>query len=593
MIDHQPVDVSKNLIRSWEYCAVVAILLLSGVIVFFSASDESITVDEVVHVPAGVSYLQEHDARMNPEHPPLMKVLAALPLVIGGLRLDYSLPHWQLTKDALFGEEAFSEIGPAGARWIALSRVPMIGVMLGLGFTIFWMARRIAGVAGGFLALLVFSSTPFFYAYGPLVHTDIGIALFALLAIWTFVSVWHQPDWPHAMRFGISLTAALLTKFTAGLLLPCFLLLAIWFAIRERANWAELRRSVIFAIAGIALSAVAVYFVYFALFWKNDTAAVLFYRYEHSVAPIPAMMQVAQFLKAHPACQHLIAPAIIYFLGVGHTLHALPRTSYLLGKIYAHGTAAYFPTLFVYKMPLAYLFLTALLVTLGLTVFFTKKRVDSMRSPDFQNQVRGLIVLFVVFACASVASPLNIGIRHISVPIATLTVLLALVMPLASRIPRAAVRNALLVAIVASVIGNFTALAAAYPNFIPYFNPLVGKHPKFDIAIDSNLDWGQGLIELQKFHMEHPTEKLAFDLKGSIPAVYLPSGVPFDCENGLPEGADWAAIGATRFVSQPELTHSAAIPSPQCRNFFQYPYLLKAGGAVYIFHVSETPAAIK
>ena len=586
MIDHSSAEVSENRIQPWEYGLVLVILLTMGVIAFLSASRESITMDEIVHIPAGVSYLQQHDARMNPEHPPLMKVLSALPLVVGGIRLDYSLPHWTQTKDALFGEEAFSSIGPTSSRWIMLARVPMIGIMLALGFTIFWMARRLAGVGGGFLALFIFATTPFFYAYGPLVHTDIGIALFALLATWTFVSVWFKPDWPHAVRFGLCLTGALLTKFTAGLLMPCFVLLALSFLLRPGAAAPRFWRSAWFSTIGVGISAVFVYCTYFFLFWNNNTAGVLAYRFEHSVAPIPVMKKVALFLQAHPDIQHLVSPPIIYFLGVGHTLHALPRTSYLLGRTYAHGTAVYFPALFAYKMPLAYLFLAALLVVLTIAYLLRARSKTGEEVQAYPNHLRGLVLLFVLFTAASLTSPLNIGIRHISVPIATLTVLLALAVPLASAIFNSAARKIALALMVLAVFGNISALAAGYPYYIPYFNTLVGHHPKFDVAIDSNLDWGQELIQLRDFQQQHPSEKFGFDVKGSIPSVYLPGATAFDCETGPPPGVDWAAIGSTRFVSQPELVHLAADPKFQCRNYFQYPYVVDAGGAVYIFHVS-------
>jgi hypothetical protein len=51
---------------------------------------ESVAIDEVVHIGAGVSYLQRFDLRLNPEHPPLAKMLAALPLAMRYVRGDYS-----------------------------------------------------------------------------------------------------------------------------------------------------------------------------------------------------------------------------------------------------------------------------------------------------------------------------------------------------------------------------------------------------------------------------------------------------------------------------------------------------------------------
>ena len=39
---------------------------------------ESATFDETAHLPAGYTYLDRFDFRLNPEHPPLFKAWAAL-----------------------------------------------------------------------------------------------------------------------------------------------------------------------------------------------------------------------------------------------------------------------------------------------------------------------------------------------------------------------------------------------------------------------------------------------------------------------------------------------------------------------------------
>ena len=47
--------------------------------------------------------------------------------------------------------------------------------------------------------------------------------------------------------------------------------------------------------------------------------------------------------------------------------------------------------------------------------------------------------------------------------------------------------------------------ARAYPDFLPYFNPLAGDHPE-RVLVDSNLDWGQDLYRLatvvEKMHID-------------------------------------------------------------------------------------------
>jgi len=64
------------------------LLVLMAVLAGGAALRESVTIDEVAHIGAGVSYLQKLELRMNPEHPPLPKMLAAVPLVLRGVQAD-------------------------------------------------------------------------------------------------------------------------------------------------------------------------------------------------------------------------------------------------------------------------------------------------------------------------------------------------------------------------------------------------------------------------------------------------------------------------------------------------------------------------
>ena len=59
----------------------VSLLLIMFLMMFFSAWNESATFDELAHITAGYSYLTQKDYRLNPEHPPLVKDLAAFPLL--------------------------------------------------------------------------------------------------------------------------------------------------------------------------------------------------------------------------------------------------------------------------------------------------------------------------------------------------------------------------------------------------------------------------------------------------------------------------------------------------------------------------------
>ncbi|PIZ69277.1 MAG: hypothetical protein COY10_01730, partial [Candidatus Portnoybacteria bacterium CG_4_10_14_0_2_um_filter_43_36] len=61
----------------------VVLLIFMLALGFFSVLGDSTTMDELAHIPAGYSYIVQKDMRLNPEHPPLLKDLAGLAVLIG------------------------------------------------------------------------------------------------------------------------------------------------------------------------------------------------------------------------------------------------------------------------------------------------------------------------------------------------------------------------------------------------------------------------------------------------------------------------------------------------------------------------------
>src|SRR5260370_32139550 len=170
--------------RHGTLSSVVAGLLLifMGILAGGAALRESVTIDEVSHIGAGVSYLQKLDLRMNEEHPPLPKVLAALPLVLRGTHADYSHISWTISEKffpAFMGQWVFGEW--LLTKWndplttLAWARLPMLLLTLVLGWVVYEYARRLGGNWGGLLGLSIYVSTPGFLAFGPLVPTDISV----------------------------------------------------------------------------------------------------------------------------------------------------------------------------------------------------------------------------------------------------------------------------------------------------------------------------------------------------------------------------------------------------------------------------------
>jgi len=555
------------------------LLLFMAMLAGGAALRESVTVDEVSHIASGVSYLQKLDLRMNEEHPPLPKVLAALPLVLRGTHADYSHISWTISEKffpAFMGQWVFGEW--LLTKWndpvttLAWARLPMLMLTLALGWVVFACARRLGGNWGGLLCLSVFVSTPAFLAFGPLVHTDIAVTLFSLLALWRFAEVWQNPSRKNAVIFGLCLAGALLSKFTAGILFFAFAAFALstrWRGVPgqpltkpEARAWRRLRWRA--ALQGILWAALAVYLFYF-IFSLNQTTDVL-YRLGHGPAAIPL--------------RRLLMPPWLYLRGVLMVLITGSRPTFILGHGYPHGVWFYFPVVFLLKSPLAFLGLLVLAAALALR----QKRDAEGHSPTVPAELaihwRILWIALIVFTGFCMLSRLDLSIRHFSVPLALLILLLAPLPRLVERLRQSAPTTGRLAAATAGVLTLVCLGMAvhAYPFYFPYINVLSLGRPAYALVNDSNLDWNQSLPEARQYAEQHGLQKIKLDEYGfSDPRATVPQSEFWDCQRAAAaDGGQWAVVSASMIMD-----------GHNCVWLMQYPHEAFAGGSMYAVRLPE------
>ena len=344
-----------------------------------AAYRESVAIDELAHIGAGVSYWQRLDLRMNPEHPPLVKLLAAAPLVLRGVRADYSGFIWKWSGQGVlnpmlaewpFGVSAVERWNDRDAtlRW---ARLPMLLLLAAMGLVIFRLGERLADGWGGVFALCWFATTPTFLAFGPLVLTDTAVALFSIAALWTFASMWREPSRGATARFAVALGAALLSKFSAGILLFVFAaypLAVRWWPVAGQRSGADFRgwwrRGWRQTLMGVLWAALLVYGVEFALSWNEPTD----------------LLKTIGGGWAALALRRMLLPAATYLGGAVVVALGLTRPTYLLGHNYAHGVWFFFPVVTLLKSTLAFLAAVALSVAAGLAARFGRTRVTGVRA---------------------------------------------------------------------------------------------------------------------------------------------------------------------------------------------------------------------
>src|SRR4051812_8381120 len=71
------------MIRWVAPAALLAVFFLQS---FFSSRVKSPAFDEPAHIAAGLSYVSKGVFHANPQHPPLMKELAGIGMLLGGIR---------------------------------------------------------------------------------------------------------------------------------------------------------------------------------------------------------------------------------------------------------------------------------------------------------------------------------------------------------------------------------------------------------------------------------------------------------------------------------------------------------------------------
>ena len=558
---------------------VFALLILGTMffLLFASSLNDSATFDEVAHIGAGYTYLKYRDSRLNPEHPPLMKDLAALPLMFLNLKFDINHPFWNSEnindRQWTAGNLLLYGLGNDPDKIIFWARLPIMLLALFFGWLLYRWASSLYGERVGFIVLFLYAFSPTFLAHSRYVTTDLAAAFGFFIGLASFLRFLLRPTLKRTAVAGICLGVALLLKFSLFLLFPIYAGLAIlWIFLEARENsydfkfaWALAWKIILLGI--IALLIIWVFYIYHV--WNYpQTEQLRDETWVMSTFGKRYLVDIDTFLIRNKYTR----PLGQYYLGLLMVIQRAQggNTTYFLGEVSASGWPSYFPTAYLIKETIAFHVLTLFALFLSLRRIKSSKEKNVGVLLDWMkgNFVLSACILFILlYWVYSMKGILNIGIRHVLPTFPFIYLLVA--RELAAWIYRPTADSSQgfkewlnliyervfepmpkIIFLTLMFFWIFGSAILAYPYYLSYYNEFVGIDNGYKYIGDSNYDWGQDLKRLRDLIQNNPDfagRKIYLNyFGGGSPSYYL-GGQYEDWRSakGAPPSGSYFAVSST------------------------------------------------
>ena len=566
----------KKILEKNHVLIIGIILAFMAIVSTLNAKNDSLIYDEDAHIPAGYSYLTQQDIRLNPEHPPLLKDLAAAPLLFIHPKLDTTQAFWT-TDDADTGQwnagKSFLFGGDNDPDQIIFwSRLPIVLLSLIFGLFIFKWTRELAGITAGLFALVLYAFDPNILGHNHFVTTDLGIAGFMMFSFYYYLKFIKDPTWKNVGIAGLFLGLVQLAKFSAVMTFPVFGLITIIYPLvklHKKENHSKFKSLAEYITKGAAVFLCSLVLVYVAYYISayNMPQTKLPEVINHYFKPgdtrpmIVYTREILLSMNSHP----ILMPLADYAFGVLRVFQRVGggNVTYFMGHIDTHGFFSYFPIVFLIKEPLPTLFLIFFSLIFGVYKFL--KSILSPSDNFFRKISRNIthylrtsivefsmIIFILLYAVTSITGKLNIGFRHLFPMLPFIYILTSVSVFRFIKTRHAESKHLFNLTASALAILLIIGTISSYPYYMSYFNQLAGGPMNgYRFATDSNADWGQDLKRLKNFLEIHPEiAKIKVDYFGMANLdYYLGDKYEKMWSSKRPIEAGWYAI-STEFLEQ-------------------------------------------
>lgn len=501
--------------------ATAAVIVLGASVAGLASRRTSVTFDEVFMIPQGARGAVTGDFSRVYEHPPGMLLAYGAAAHLAGVRLPREYqgaitpPEVARQPGAVvvrpedtfnYGQEVLFRAGNDPEHIVNASRLVAVGIVAALGAAVALFAWKSSGPLSAFVATALVMLLPDILAHGGIAYNDLPGALFFLLGLWAWDAMIRSPSAPRAAVAGATTGVALGVKFSAIALVPAALAIVVLETMWRGRDAPWLRR-----LAAALPIAMATGWLVLVIVYQGDWA----------------LAQLRAALARNVA--HV------------ETGHGAP--AFLLGRSSASGFWYFFPVALVLKTPAA-LHVLAILAVIG---YAPRRR---WHGELLSSPLRIVGVGALVYLGLLLRANLNIGVRH-ALPLLPL-IAIGIGVGL-GRLWETTGRR-LRVLIVGLMLAYAGSSLAHYPWFLSYLTEYVPDRRErgHRVMVDSNLDWGHGLMALRDFMREQRIDAVALSYFGSaLPEAYgiryqaLPSFLPLLRQPAPGSPPAWVVISAT------------------------------------------------
>jgi hypothetical protein len=473
---------------------VIIILGAMSFLLIKNARDDSATTDEPIHILSGYEYWHKVFS-INPEHPPLGKQIAAIPLNFIKPILPYDENFKNAIKDIYY--DSWAETRSYAQKWlydtpgndpdriVTSARLMVVLFTVIFGFILFFTAKKWYGKTASIIAVFLFAFSPLILTHGHLANTDMWMTIGFFIAIFGFAWYLDKPDYTRMIVSAILFSIALLLKFSAVLLIPILMLiyLAKYCTSRYNKDYSFKKFSILFLVFVL----VSLFMIWADYGFPTNTLPS-FDSNKNYVYNSKPLEVITPILKYIPMPEYFKGLVMVFATNMS------TRQAYIFGHSFNGGVWYYFPLAFLFKEPLAFI----ILIMSGVVYWiFHRKKLE------FRDWILVIPVLFYILV--TLFSKLNIGIRHL-MPIYPFLFIYAGYF--ASNLFQKVKNNrkiliAYSLSLIALLVWYLFANLLVCPYYFTYFNELTGgplNGGKY--LADSNIDWGQDMKRLSLFLKE-------------------------------------------------------------------------------------------